>query len=52
MERFTVGMRDQVVQTAPLAYFGTLIPILPAKVGNYVQEVAQTVAYLGKVELL
>lgn len=52
MKRFTAGMRDQVVHTAPLSYFGTLIPILSTKVGDYVQEVAQTVGDLRKIELL
>ena len=51
MEQFTVGMRDCVVQTAPLAYLGTLIPILSTKVGNFV-HVAQTAANLGEAELL
>lgn len=40
------------MQIAPPAFFGTLIPILSTKVGNYVQEVAQRVADLKEVELL
>ena len=52
MERFTAGMRDQVVQTAFPAYFGTLISILSTEVGNFVQEVAQAVVHQGEIELL
>ena len=40
------------MQTAPLAYFSILIPILSNKVGNSVQEVTQTVLHLREIELL
>ena len=52
MVRFTVRMRARVLQTAPLAYFSILIPILSNKVGNSVQEVTQTVLHLREIELL
>ena len=47
-----MGMRDPVVQTAPRAYFSTLIPILSTKLRDFVQKMAQTVANLREVELL
>ena len=52
MERFTIGMRNGAVQTAPPAYFIPLMPISSTKVGAFVQEVARTVTNLGEVEPL
>lgn len=43
----TADMWDCIIQTAPLAYYDTLVPVLSTLVGRTVQVTAQAVAHFG-----
>lgn len=49
-ERFTIGMSDNVFQSAPPSLFGSIVAILAQYVGRPINEVTMTVASLGEVE--
>lgn len=47
----TTSMQDCIIQTTLPAHYRTLGPILPTLVGRTIQEAAEAVADLGKIEL-
>lgn len=51
MVLFTTGMWDCIIQKAPPAYYGPLIPVPSTLVGRTVHVAARTVVDLGEIEL-
>lgn len=51
MVPFTAGMWDRIVQKAPSAYYGTLVPVLSTLVGRTIHVASRAVVDLGEVEL-
>ena len=51
-ELFTAGMRDTLLQIAPLSFFGPLVTILAPHLGQLINVVTHTVAALGEEEVM
>lgn len=51
MVPFTAGMWDHIIQKAPSASYGTLLPVLSTRVGRTVHVAAWAVVDLGEIEL-
>lgn len=48
---FTTGMRMCIIQMAPPAYYGPLLPVPSNLVGSTSQEATRAFVHLGKIEL-